>query len=152
MRGAGWKQSGRFGWTTRPLTHEQGLFLPRSHALFFLVGFNNIESADTPAHQTWWNKYIGRRWTNSSKKVTIYTTKHGDFSSNGKTEIFSFFPYAFAWINHQLHSFVAPPMWADWWGRGQWDRRKCWTKLSVGLSTAVQGNGGRGWVGYQYIK
>lgn len=119
---------------------------------FFLVGFNNIESADTPAHRTWWNKYIGRRWTNSSNKVTIYTTKHRDFSSNGKTEIFSFFPYAFAWKSHPLHSSVAPPMWADWWGRGQWNRRKCGTKQSVLVRLQQWREMGRGWAGYQNIR
>lgn len=56
-------------------------------------------------------------------------------------------PYASAWINPRLHSFVAPPVWADWWGRAQWDRRNCWAKLNVIPSTTVDRSGEVGvWV------
>lgn len=60
-----------------------------------------------------------------------------------------FYPLsASAWLNPWLHSFVAPPMWADWWGRAQWDRSNCWAKLNTISSTAVDRSGS---VGYQYI-
>lgn len=41
-------------------------------------------------------------------------------------------------VNPQLHSFVAPPVWVDWWGRAQWDRRNCWAKLNINLQQWIE--------------
>lgn len=77
--GSRWREreNQRTGWKTGPYAHEQRLVLSRSHAFFFfLVGFNNVESEDTPIHRTWWNKYIWQHGTDSSNKVTIFSINH----------------------------------------------------------------------------
>lgn len=69
-------------WTIR--TRAKTCLGKKSCIFFFLVGFNNIESEDTPIHRTWWNKYIWQHGTDSSNKVTIFSINHNKLMAKMK--------------------------------------------------------------------